>query len=83
MYISFMVCVRYVSGKLHWCMYVIWCIKYSVTGNRKAVYTYEHNFHSPPSPPLLLWKGVENLYPVCDLAFGGCAMSQCLQEHGC
>lgn len=37
--------VTYVSGKLHWCMYVAWCTKYSETGNTKAVYTYTS---SPP-----------------------------------
>lgn len=54
-----------VSGKLVWCRYVVWYTKYSVTGNRKAVYTY-----IPFIPPLFLWKGDENLYPVCDLTFG-------------
>jgi len=63
--------VTYVSGKLHLCRYVAWCTKYSVIGKRKAVYTY---ISSPPPP---LWRGVEGLYPVCDLAYG---VLQCLMK---
>ena len=59
----------YVPGKLHFSRYVAWYTKYSVTGNRKAVYIYLH-FIPPLSPPPPLWKGLEGLYPMCDLAFG-------------
>ena len=55
--------VTYVSGKLHLYKYVAWCMKYSVTGNKSCVY-----IHFIPPPPL--WRGVEGLYPICDLAFG-------------
>lgn len=60
-YLMFVTC--YVPGKRHFSRYAAWYKNQCNRKQKSCVYIF--TFHPPA-----LWKGVDGLYPMCDLTFG-------------